>query len=430
MSEQLSEEAIVAAKKRRRRLFLVATVMACFSIVTILWGGPLLSGALFLSWPTDRTPIRHDLPETYEPRHKGYIDHATGLYVREDEDLVLRRTPPFALTRTYLSGDHVSRRFGVGTTNNAEWYLIGDLSDLTWAELILANGGRIHFDRISWGKSLPTAVFVHRSSPSAFYGSRLGWTGLDFVLRFQDGGLARFQGCGAAGTLCSLTLLRDGDGHVLHFQRDREGKLITIKAPTERMDLDYDSLGRISRARDDSAHEITYGYDARGRLAHVRDADGSVRSYEYNDRDEMLAIYEPGKRITNTFDAGGRVTRQVTVVSDSSDDHEVAREYVIEFKYTVSEGSVTETDVKQYDGTHTIYRFNPHHYVKQEIRDALGSHPITLSYERDWVGQFPLEISVRCIVDGVPVSASAPLEDGDEDQIKRDLILRTCRPGG
>jgi YD repeat-containing protein len=277
----------------------------------LVWG-PLTSGALLLMWPNRTPAVAHDLPDGYPLVHKGHMDPSTGVYVREDDDVVLTHTPPFVLRRTYLSGDRVSRQYGVGGTSNAEWYLIGDPQKLTWAELILADGGRIHFDRTSPGTSLSNAMFIHRKTPTGFWGSRLGWTGWGWVLRFQDGTLANFFACSPTGkTNCSLIRMRDSDGHILNFPRDSDGILAAIEAPTERISLEYDDRRRVVRAADAASHEVRYGYDDRGRLVQARDAEGTVRVYTYGARDEMLTIREPGWFIENTFDDDLRVIRQV-----------------------------------------------------------------------------------------------------------------------
>jgi hypothetical protein len=140
----------------RRFLSFIVTIVfgITLALVLLIWAGPLTSGAFFLTRSTGQTPVSHVLSHSYESRHQGHVDVPTGLYIREDEDLTVSGTPPFALTRTHLSGDRISRSDGVGATNNAEWYLIGDAARFQWAELILADGGCIHFDRISWGTSL------------------------------------------------------------------------------------------------------------------------------------------------------------------------------------------------------------------------------------------------------------------------------------
>ena len=55
-----------------------------------------------------------------------------------------------------------------------------------------------------------------------------------------------------------------------------------------------------------------------GRLMRAEGSNGDVRSYGYGARDEMLTVHEPGRSVENTFDANGRVVRQVATLSDPS----------------------------------------------------------------------------------------------------------------
>jgi hypothetical protein len=115
---------------------------------------------------------RHDPPKTtaattphvtpYRLLHKGHTDLSTGLYVREDDDLAVNTAMPIVLKRAHLSGDHYSRRFGVGATHAGEWWLSGDNDPrIPWADLILATGMHIHFTRISPGHAQADAVLRH-----------------------------------------------------------------------------------------------------------------------------------------------------------------------------------------------------------------------------------------------------------------------------
>src|SRR5262245_34694071 len=128
-----------------------------------------------------------------EPRHKGGIDASTGVYTREDEDLIVADGMPLVLRRSYLSVDRVSRQFGIGGTHPGEWYLIGDGATFQWAELILSTGGRIHFDRVSPGTSKYDAVFEHRTTPTRFLGARLRREDRGWRMEFTDGGSALFK---------------------------------------------------------------------------------------------------------------------------------------------------------------------------------------------------------------------------------------------
>jgi hypothetical protein len=88
--------------------------------------GPITSGGYFLALQRGVHPIDHPLDASYVPLHKGGVDRSTGLYEREDDDLVLKATPPFVLRRTYRTNDRRSLEFGVGASHNGEWYLYGD----------------------------------------------------------------------------------------------------------------------------------------------------------------------------------------------------------------------------------------------------------------------------------------------------------------
>ena len=97
---------------------LIGGVMGCALLAATPFIGPIRSGALLLLRPAPMTPQPHDLDPEYRPLHKGYISLSTGLYIREDEDLIVRGTPTLFLRRSYRSGFHVQREFGIGTTHN------------------------------------------------------------------------------------------------------------------------------------------------------------------------------------------------------------------------------------------------------------------------------------------------------------------------
>lgn len=141
-----------------KRAVVTAVVLSvCFA--AMIFSGPLSSGALFLLLPVLPPAASSELPSSYQPLHQGHVDLATGLYIREDEDIVLSESPSFVWRRAYLSRDHVARPFGVGATHNAQWSLIGDANTLQRIELVLENGSRIGFDRTSRGDSTSMRCF-------------------------------------------------------------------------------------------------------------------------------------------------------------------------------------------------------------------------------------------------------------------------------
>jgi YD repeat-containing protein len=396
---------------------IVAGFVAGFAAI---FAGPVLSGALFLLLQPSFAATGDNDVASRAPVHKGHVDISTGLYIREDDDLIVPDTPAFRLRRTYLSGDRISRQFGAGTTHEGEWYLIGDADRFQWAALILADGGRIRFERVSPGSSLLNAMFRHRATPTEFFGSELGWVGFEWALRFRDGRLALFQGCGPGpGTTCSLIEVRSPNGHRVRYERDRSGKLMAMRGATGSISFEYDDRNRIVRATD-TRDSVRYAYDDAGRLTSVTTSDGVTRSYSYSPRDEMLTIDEPGWLIENTFDDAGRCIRQLTHLPKRDGP------WVFEFAYTVVDGSVSETDVTE-NGTRTRYRFSPSHYMLSAIYDADGPSPATVTFDRSDSTNVALSMTVRCTGSDGHVVRTMPTVPGFEDEVAEDAVRRECK---
>jgi hypothetical protein len=79
---------------------------------------------------------------------------ATGQFVYTKTDLALSDTIPINFARTYLSNDSLSWAFGIGATHSYDMFMVGDTFPYTYQELILPDGARIRFDRISAGSVL------------------------------------------------------------------------------------------------------------------------------------------------------------------------------------------------------------------------------------------------------------------------------------
>ena len=284
---------------------------------------------------------------------------------------------PLVLSRAYVSGDQVQRQFGIGATHSGEWYLIGDGATFQWASLILSDGGRIHFKRISPGTSKADAVFEHRGSPTRFLGARMHRETRGWVMDFADGGTAVFKHCTPnLPDVCSILDQRDKAGHGIRYERDAGGRLLEMRGDTQTITFHYDASGRIERADDSFGRSVDYGYDGGGRLIRVRGSDGVVRRYAYTERDEMARIEEPHMTIENRYDVSGRVIRQLIQYPDSD---ELDR---IQFDYTVRDGHVIQTDTIEFDGTVTRKTYNLHHYRTSEVLELRGAQ-VTVSFERD-----------------------------------------------
>src|SRR5579859_5035084 len=82
---------------------------------------------------------------------------------------------PLTLSRTYRPNDSVSRAFGIGTTHPYDIFIVFDSIPSTFADLILPDGGRIHFDCAGPPTLVGTCTpfLQHSTSPTEFYGETL-----------------------------------------------------------------------------------------------------------------------------------------------------------------------------------------------------------------------------------------------------------------
>ena len=403
-----------------KRLFVPLGVFVAVAIVTV-FAGPVASGAILLLIHPDRPRVAHDLPTDYTPFHKGHVDLATGLYIREDEDIVVGGTPALILRRTYLSNYRAPKEFGVGTTHNGEWYLVGDGQRFSWAALILADGSRVWFGRTSAGSSYMNALYQNSEPSGEWTGALLGWTGLSWTVRRRDGSTDRFRPCGV-GSTCSLMQSRDADGHTIDYQRNRKGRLVKMQASADRwIALEYDTTDRITRAYSSNHDDVRYTYDARGRLTQATSQDGATRRYGYTNDDQMASIDDPAIGITNTFDRDGRCVEQLNRFPGT---HETLS---FRFDYVVQGRRVVETTSTQSDGTWSRYQFDDRRHATSETWGSQGVTPTTISYERDPVTGAEAALTITCPDRrGLPLAHRSLVKAVTMEWVKQDLLETYC----
>jgi YD repeat-containing protein len=361
--------------------------------------------------------VSHQL---WRPLHKGGVDLSTGLYLREDDDLVVNTPMPIVLRRTYNSGDSFQRRFGLDTTHPGEVWIRGDSDPrIPWAELILATGSRVRFARISPGDTQAGAILRHDSTPSEFNGALLSWTGSRWEMRFRDGSVWSFLDCQKDKEVCSLVEQRDPDGHRIEYVRDPSGTLLRMESEGQSIAFDYDDHKRIVRAYDTARRAVSYAYDDRGRLVRATGTDGVVRSYDYDEGHHLIGVREPGRILQNWFDEAGRQVKQVVRDSEQDDDP-----YVATVRYVVEGGSIVESDLDEGDGL-LVERYNAHHYVVSETRDADGPAPIVFTYNLDPVSNVSVSLTMSCVGPAGPVTRTAAIAPTDDDA-KAALFRQNC----
>jgi YD repeat-containing protein len=279
------------------------------------------------------------------------VDLWTGLFVLEKTDLFLPDVVPIRLTRTYRPGDTVSRAFGIGSAHDYEIFLTGALFSFSFVDLILPDGGRVHYDRVSSGTGFTDAVFEHTSTPSLFYKSRISWNGSGWDLRLKNGTVYVFGR--HSGLLLGIT---DRFGNKISISRTigENGDITQITSPNDRwVQFTYDT-NRITRVTDHTGRSVNYTYDASGRLSTVTDPNGGITRYTYDASHRMLTLQDPRDIVflTNEYDANGRVKKQTQ-----------ADNTTFQFSYTTdANGKVIQTDVTDTRGATRRVTFNSNGY--------------------------------------------------------------------
>lgn len=317
------------------------------------------------------------------------VDLATGLFVYNKTDLALPGVVPITLSRTYRQQDTVSRPFGIGMTHPYEIFLVGDYGPWTYVDLILPDGGRIHYDRISPGTNWGDAVYEHTASPTEFYKSQIKWNGNGWDLTLKNGTVFVFPESEAAPLprYAALTGVRDRYGNVLNLTRDANKNLTRISSPSGRwMEFTYDSANRITQARDNAGRTVGYEYDSGGRMWKVTDVSGGVTEYGYDSLHRMLTVKDPRGIVylTNEYDADDRIKKQTQADGTT---------YLFDYTFDSGTGTVTQTDVTDPRGNVRRVTFNPSGYPLTDTYAVGKPEQQTITYERQAVTNKVLNVT-------------------------------------
>jgi RHS repeat-associated protein len=248
------------------------------------------------------------------------VNLSTGLFVYNKTDLAISDILPLTVQRTYRPNDNQSRAFGIGTSHGYEMFLVGDTSAYAYQDLILPDGSRIHFYRISSGTSWTDAVLAHTGSRTGWYGAKIVWNtsefaGASWVLTTKYGTKYYFPeafGQTSPGKMALLGI-RDRYGNTVTIARDSLGNITQIMSPNGRsMTFQHDTSNRITQVQDNIGRTVLYQYDAVGRIQQVTDAAGGVWQYTYDSNNNMLTIQDVRgiTYLTNEYDAGNHVKKQ------------------------------------------------------------------------------------------------------------------------
>lgn len=322
------------------------------------------------------------------------VDLHSGLFLNYANDLTISDVIPISIERAYRPADDKSRAFGIGTNLSYDSYLVGSLSPWTYQDLILPDGGRVHFDRISTGTSYTDAVYRSNTSDGDYYGSVIKWDtsypGSSWSLTRKDGMVFYFaEAMGSTSARAGAIIgVRDRFGNITQLTRDSYANLTQITSPSGRkVTLTYDTSNRITQITDDIGRQIKYAYDASGRLVKVTDPAGKTQQFTYasmtvsaaqsiggvTSTTNLLTVTDKlnQQALKNDYDANGRVIKQT-----------LADGRTFTFAYTLSPYTnpvtgvtsqvATQTDMTDERGTVTRYVFNAFNGKPSSITVGLG----------------------------------------------------------
>jgi len=306
------------------------------------------------------------------------VDLYTGLFVYKKTDAYVPDVLPLKLERVYRPNDTRQRPFGVGATHPYELLLLGDTNPYTYVDLILPDGGRIHYPRISSGTGFADAVYEHTATPSKFYKSQVKWNGTAWDLTLLDGLVFTFpEAFGqTVSAKAALVGIRDRYGNRITFVRDSStGNLTKLVSPNGRsLSFTYDGSNRVTSVTDNIGRATQYAYDTGGRLTTVTDPDSYTTQYTYDSSGRMLTIRDRRSIVflTMVYDANGRVSQQT-----------LADSHTYQFAYTLdANGNATQTDVTDQAGIVRRVVFNTAGYITSDTKAFGLSEAQTTTFVR------------------------------------------------
>ena len=331
------------------------------------------TGAMIANWPPGAPQPPATGPVPAGATDGEPVDLATGLFVMKKSDLFLRDTIPISITRTYRQSDSAIRSFGVGMGLDYNMVLSTD-SQYSYGDLVLPDGGRIHYTRITPGNGAVDGIFEAQSTPTAFYKSQISWNGVGWDVHLQDGTTYVF------GDNTPLLAIRDRFGNQVTITRVNGaiGQIKQITSPNGRwIRPTYDARNRIISATDSAGRTVRYTYGVQDRLATVEDPRGGLTQYGWDSSSRLTTIQDPRQIVflTNEYGANDRVVRQT-----------MPGGITYQYAYTVdTAGRVVQTEVTDPRGFVRRVTFNSGGYPITDVQAVGTSEQNGMTYVRNAV---------------------------------------------
>jgi YD repeat-containing protein len=269
------------------------------------------------------------------------VDLSDQLVLSRRSDFYLPGKLPLELSRVMRTNDDRPRAYGVGGNHSLNIFPVGNRWPFTWIDLVLEDGGRLHYSRVNWGAAYWDAEYRAQNTITDFFASSVRWKWPGWQLQRQDGRTYIFPDGDRAQhpEQASLTEISDRDGNTLHFNRVGSGDLASVDANDRRwIYLQYDQQGRITAGEDSQGWTMSYQYSRDGYLEKVEDGDHRVMEYGHDGNHRLNSLSVNGVLVWKLdFDAAGRIAELIV------GNHEPYRfSYQLDRSGAVSEISVTE----------------------------------------------------------------------------------------
>ena len=247
-------------------------------------------------------------------------DLALGLFVQRQTDFRLDGKFNLQFVRVYRNQDEQSRSFGIGANDSLDIFLTGQMG--SYVDLILADGGRVHFEHSLSLSGGDTYVAGNGDYTTAVYQGD-AWTisrkdGWKFYMPYRPKALPQ--------NVTVLTGFSDPAGNMYRMDRDSFGDLLSIITPAgEWLHFQHDSAHRMQRIEGSTGRAVDYEYDPSGCLSRVTDSDGHTSAYTYDDKAQMRTVSRGTNALalTNTYDIRGNIKTQTTADGQRFEYHYV-----------------------------------------------------------------------------------------------------------
>jgi len=210
------------------------------------------------------------------------VDLRYGLLLHYKTEPVLTGALPLPFTRVLRNRDPVSRAFGKGGTHTYDMGLVGDAARLSWVDLVLAGGGRVHY------LPVPEPGRFDSDVDGYFGETTLLWTGRDWRLQRDDGIELLFPESQNAARLeqAALVGMQTAAGSaLLVVDRDRAGNILHLGAGDRRVDFAHDTMNRVTAiSAADTGQPLRFDYDSAGCLVRHTGSGGEFQ-YDYDRSD-------------------------------------------------------------------------------------------------------------------------------------------------